>query len=158
MAWCPAGSDPGLCITAKEVPQEVVEFGRACQRKLMRQAQARALAETRRILLRGLGGTEDGVIGALAAVGLMSTRDDGRVIYVGDSELDHFDVSGVQNLDRMRSLGVDEVRRLDDQQLIVTGTVDVGKRLRPNYRGGKVVLFVSIGQEQGVDWCAERVV
>ena len=42
-------------------------------------------------------------------------------------------------------------------ELVTTGTVALGKRLRPNYRGGKVVLFVTPTQYDGTDWFAERV-
>jgi hypothetical protein len=156
-AWCPDGSDPGLCVIDGDVPAEVIDFGRACQKRLMTQDDARNLARKHVILLRGLGGTEDGVIGALAAVGLMNSCDDGRVIFVGDSEVDHYHISGLQRVVRMPAFGVDEVRRLDDQQLIASGIVDVGKRLRPNRRAGKVVLFVSPCDAEGIDWLAERV-
>jgi hypothetical protein len=156
-SWCPSGSDPGLCIAENTIPHEVVEFGRECQRQLVSQRQARELAQTHGILMRGLGGTEDGVIGALAAVGLMNTRNDGRVIFVGGAQVDHFYVSGVHAINAMPTFGVDEVRRLDNGQPVVAGSVDLGKRLRPNYREGKIVLFVSPCQHEGCDWLAERV-
>jgi hypothetical protein len=38
---------------------------------------------------------------------------------------------------------------------IGSGSIDVGKRLRPNYREGRVVLFVSRGELS--DWVAVRV-
>ena len=79
------------------------------------------------------------------------------MIYVGDSEVDHYHISGLQRVARMRAFGVDEVRRLDDQQLVASGIIDVGKRLRPNRRAGKVVLFVSPCEAEGIDWHAERV-
>ncbi len=157
LAWCPVGSDPGLCLVEGDVPQAVIEFGILCQRQLVTQDEARQLAAEQEIHLSGLGGTEDGVIGALAAVGLMATRDDGRVIYFGDAEVDHFDISGVYPVSRLAAFGVDEVRHVESQQLVTTGSVALGKRLRPNYRQGKVVLFVSPGQHQGTDWFAERV-
>jgi hypothetical protein len=157
LPWCPEGSDPGLCVIEAEVPQDVIDFGRLCQRELVTQQQARELASRHGFLLAGLGGTEDGVIGAVAAVGLMATRDDGRVIYFGDSQVDHFDISGVYPVSRLADFGVQEVRDLEGQQLVNTGTVALGKRLRPNYRQGKVVLFVTPCQNQGTDWHAERV-
>lgn len=155
--WCPEGSDPGLCLIDSNVPSAVVEFGQRCQRELVTQADARTLAVKNGIQLVGLGGTEDGVIGALAAVGLNSTRNDGRVIYLGSSEIDHFDISGSYPISRLRAFGVDEVRQLETEDLVTTGTVALGKRLRPNYRGGKVVLFVTPAVNVGTDWFAERV-
>jgi hypothetical protein len=133
-----AGSDPGLCVTCV-VPDEVVQFGRCCQREVMVQHAARRLAERHGIWLEGLGGTDDGVIGALAAVGLAAAGDDGRVLQVrGMAE----ELSGWHSLSRLREFGVDEVRGHASGQLVTAGDVDVGKRLRPNYRGGRVVLYV----------------
>ncbi len=98
------------------------------------------------------------MIGALAAVGLINTRNDGRVVYLGSAGVDHFDITGIHGVDAIRANGVDEVRCSATSQRVTAGTIDVGKRLRPNYRGGKVVLFVSllIGEES--DWRAERIV
>jgi hypothetical protein len=155
--WCPQGSDPGLCICDGEVPEALIEFGRRCQRELVTQNDARNLASEHGLQLLGLGGTEDGVIGALAAVGLNATRNDGRVIYLGSSEIDHFDISGSYPVSRLKAFGVDEVRQLDGENLVITGTVALGKRLRPNYRDGKVVLFVTPAVNAGTDWFAERV-
>jgi tRNA(Ile2) C34 agmatinyltransferase TiaS len=63
------GSDPGLCV-ACVVSEVVAVFGRRAQRELVTQDEARELAAEYGISLVGLGGTEDGVIGALAAVGV----------------------------------------------------------------------------------------
>src|SRR5512136_2340049 len=76
------GSDPGLCV-ANTVPQAVVEFGRRTQRELVTQDEARALAAAHSIPLLGLGGDENGVIGALAAAGLAASGEDGRYVLVG---------------------------------------------------------------------------
>jgi hypothetical protein len=155
--WCPEGSDPGVCVAANQPSPEVVEFGKACQTRIVIQAQARSLAERHALTLCGLGGTEDGVIGALAAVGLASTANEGRVVYLGKSPVDHYDVSGVHGCDELRELGVDEIRRINDDRPVEFGRIEVGKRLRPNLRKGRIVLFVSPSAEPGVDWDAERV-
>lgn len=155
--WCPDGSDPGLCLCEGDIPTEMIEFGERCQRELVTQADARNLAAEHKLRLTGLGGTEDGVIGALAAVGLNATRNDGRVIYLGSSEIDHFDISGSYPISRLKAFGVDEVRQLYSKALVITGSVALGKRLRPNFRDGKVVLFVTPATNAGTDWFAERV-
>ena len=62
-------SDPGLCVAAGDVPAAIVEFGRRAQNEVVAQSQARELASAVGLRLQGLGGSEDGVIGALAAVG-----------------------------------------------------------------------------------------
>lgn len=131
------GSDPGLCI-ASVVPPEVTAFGHRCQQDIVAQHEAHELAMRHNILLRGLGGTCGGVIGALAAVGLARQANDGRVVQLGQCD---DDLSGVQPIAALQALGVD-VRRLLDDQSITAGEVDVGKKLRPNLRGGHFVLFV----------------
>ncbi len=150
-----AGSDPGLCVTAR-VPRSVTEFGLRCQRQLMAQAEARGLAEAEGIRLEGLGGTEDGVIGALAAVGLAVTKNDGRIVQLGAWPDDLTGKTPLETLTRRSVL----VREVDTERPIVSGTVDVGKHLRPNYRNGQVVLFarrINAGSEvDRPDWEAVR--
>lgn len=138
LAWCPTGSDPGLCI-AESVPAEITEFGRMCQRAIVAQHEARRRAAACGIPLEGLGGTEDGVIGALAAVGLAASADDGRVVQIGRWP---DDLTGWQPVATLAERDV-VLRHIDSGEAIIEGLVDVGKRLRPNYRGDKVVLFVT---------------
>ena len=78
------------------------------------------------------------MIGALAAVGLAATEDDGRVVQIGAFP---DDLSGPQDLAQLHSRGV-QVKRLSDGREVTSGMIDVGKHLRPNLRGGKIVLFV----------------
>ena len=160
LPWCPVGSDPGLCI-AESVPAAVIEFGRRCQRELVRQQHAFDLAAAHGIFLEGLGGTNDGVIGALAAIGLMATKDDGRVIYCGSADSDLYDISGWQTVDTIHCQGVAEIRSIETCETITAGSIDLGKRLRPNFRQGKVVLFasaISEGLGEPPHWQAVRVV
>jgi hypothetical protein len=138
--WYVAGSDPGLCV-AESVPDEVIAFGARCQRALVRQDEAREIAARHGLYLAGFGGTEDGVIGALAAVGLLASGEDGRVVHRrGWTWPDGF--SGPQTVAAIHARGVDEVRRHPDGTPLEDGTVDIGKHLRPSYRGGRVVLYV----------------
>ncbi len=163
VAWCPVGSDPGLCVTRNEVdsvPAEVIAFGLRCQTELVTQEAARKVALKHDIFLEGLGGTEDGVIGALAAIGLLATRNDGRVIYRENVGGDLFDISGCQAVNSLLDFGVDRVARYDSGERVTTGVVDLGKRLRPNYRGGRIVLFVVPADSETANdahWRAVRV-
>jgi hypothetical protein len=151
--WCPAGSDPGLCVT-ETVPPAVIAWGLRCKRELVTQLEARQIAADHDIHLEGLGGTEDGVIGALAAVGLMATKNDGRVVHFGLGGEDWYDVTGCLTVEEVLARGVQEVRTMDGASL-TSGTVDIGKRLRPNYRQGKVVLYVTPNAD--THWDAVRI-
>lgn len=137
------GSDPGVCV-AVEVPSAITEFGRRCQTEIMTQAYARALANQYSIYLTGLGGTQDGVIGALAAVGLAQTIDDGRIVLLNNS--DH--IAGVTSVESLHQLGI-HVWNVSADAEVQSGHVDVGKHLRPNLQGGRIVLFVE--PSQGMD-------
>lgn len=139
-AWYVPGSDPGLCV-AEQVPAEVTAFARRCKSEVVPQAEARRLASSHGIHLEGFGGTEDGVIGALAAVGLLASGDDGRVVHLpGWSWPDAF--AGLQPVPVIRERGVDEIRNGEDGPAVESGTVDIGKHLRPSYRNHRVVLVV----------------
>lgn len=155
VAWCPLGSDPGLCVT-EAMPSAIVEWGLRCKRELVTQAEARQIAAEHGVHLEGLGGTEDGVVGALAAVGLMETRNDGRVVYFNCGDADWYDVTGRLGVSDILARGVDEIRTTDTGEPLRAGIVDVGKRLRPNYRQGKVVLYVA--RNETPHWEAVRVV
>ena len=93
------------------------------------------------------------MIGAVAAVGLAATGDDGRVVQLGDWP---DDLSGPQELSALAARGI-EVRR-ETGEVVEEGAVDVGKRLRPNRRQGRVVLFVTSAEDAGpsVRWRAVR--
>ena len=155
--WFKVGSDPGLCVT-ETVPADVIALGRRTKDEIVRQHEARDLARTCGIHLEGLGGTEDGVIGALAAVGLAATGDDGRVVHIGDWP---DDLAGPQPVKQIEQRGV-EVRCYVTGNAVKSGAVDVGKHLRPNMSGGEIVLFVTAVPDReagsGPNWQAVRLV
>lgn len=74
------GSDPGLCLAAADdqaIPA-LQSFGRQCTAKIVTQMDA--ITSAGRVHLSGHGGTNDGIIGAAAAVGLTSSGWSGRFI------------------------------------------------------------------------------
>jgi tRNA(Ile2) C34 agmatinyltransferase TiaS len=129
------GSDPGLCV-AHSVPATVIEFGRRAQRQLVTQSEARALAEAHAIPMLGLGGSQDGVIGALAAVGLAASGEDGRYVLVGRSR----ELSGLQSIPSLLAAGIQAVRTADGRP--VTDGLVLTDKLRPARRGGQPVAVV----------------
>jgi tRNA(Ile2) C34 agmatinyltransferase TiaS len=129
------GSDPGVCV-ACSVPAVVREFGRRAQRELVSQAEARALAAAHGLGLLGLGGDEGGIIGALAAVGLVASGEDGRYVLVGRSR----ELRGRQPVEALLAAGIAAVRTVDGQ-LVSQGLIDTD-RLRPARRGSRPVAIV----------------
>lgn len=82
LSYCAPGSDPGLCIAHEDrINAELIEFGQNATGK--RTTQQAAMNIARNIELYGLGGTNDGIIGACAAVGLTKFGWCGRFIEYG---------------------------------------------------------------------------
>lgn len=75
------GSDPGVCIADTEsISQAVMDFGVAASREVLKIEDAFSLAKQASVLLCGLGGSCQGVIGALASVGQCAQGNKGRFI------------------------------------------------------------------------------
>jgi tRNA(Ile2) C34 agmatinyltransferase TiaS len=72
------GSDPGLCVCAENNPaiENLGVFGKKCLVEKMSQEDARLFAQSAH--LSGHGGTNDGIIGAAAGVGLTHSGMTGR--------------------------------------------------------------------------------
>ena len=136
------GSDPGLCVTDR-APAAITAFGRLAQTQLVRQDQARALAADHHIHLLGLGGTQDGVIGALAAVGLAACGNDGRYVLIGRSR----ELQGLQPVEALLDAGVASVQTLTGAT-VERGLVQTDK-LRPARRNAQAIAYV---EWQGEHW------
>jgi len=74
------GSDPGLCFACEgdHTLAELIVFGRTCATQIVTQKDA--LKAALGIHISGHGGTNDGIIGAAAAVGLTASGWHGRFI------------------------------------------------------------------------------
>jgi tRNA(Ile2) C34 agmatinyltransferase TiaS len=129
------GSDPGLCV-AGTVPAAISEFGRRAQRELVRQDDAIGLASAHGLPLVALGGDGSGIIGALAAVGLAATGEDGRYVLVGRSR----ELSGLQPVPALLAAGIVAVQTAEGQP-VMEGLVQTDK-LRPARRGGRPIAVV----------------
>jgi len=78
------GSDPGLCVVSEDNPvlTALESFGSLCTAKVL--SQRDALQAVGSAHLSGHGGTNDGIIGAAAAVGLTASGWSGRFIEYSD--------------------------------------------------------------------------
>lgn len=75
------GSDPGLCVASDEQGtnrQLLSEFGLQAKRCVLTKQQAYDIAHRASVHLSEHGGSGDGVIGALAGIGLRMDGNDGR--------------------------------------------------------------------------------
>jgi hypothetical protein len=133
------GSDPGVAVVAGKPPFGALEFARRAQAGLVTQREAVGVAAQAGLLVTGLAGTEDGVIGAVAAAALRADGNDGR--YVGLSGirgltgtmtvteiLDRTGIAAVVDVDTGEPVGGD-------------GRLDTGDWVRPRLTGGRPVLM-----------------
>jgi hypothetical protein len=146
--WFVAGSDPGLCV-ATGATDEMKAFSLRCKSEVVTQEEARNIAARAGCHLEGLGGTEQGVIGALAAVSLVAGGEDGRVVHLHTWPYPDDAFCGPQQIEDLSARGVAEVRQLNSNEPVTNGPIDIGKHLRPNWRGGRVVLLVDAVADAG---------
>jgi len=138
------GSDPGLCVAAaaSSAMAPMTAFGYRCATQRVTQKEAMDAAAG--VHLSGHGGTNDGIIGAAAAVGLTASGWSGRFIewgtlrelprYVSVADLQRLNIA-VMSLDRDAQIPSPEDR------------VDTRDWVRPRLIGDRPVLMVkSSGQ------------
>lgn len=148
------GSDPGLAVTTS-ASAEMMAFASRAKTEVVNQNDARTVASRSACYLQGLGGTNQGIIGALAAVAFAAGGDDGRIVHV-DAWPWPDPLSGVQYVTAIHDRGIADIRTTSGEAF--TGdVVDVGKHLRPNWRRGRIVLFVEPPAAPGSPWQAAKV-
>lgn len=133
------GSDPGLCICPENNPAIVnlMVFGKTCAERVV--SQKDALAAAKGVHLSGHGGTNDGVIGAAAAVGLTFQGWSGRFIEFGRLR----DIPESVEVGTLEQLGINVISLDRDAQ--IPGQADIVENsgwLRPRLLGGRPVLLV----------------
>lgn len=146
--WFVPGSDPGFCV-AYNVTEEMKAFSLRCKSEVVTQDEARSIAAGAGCHLEGLGGTEQGVIGALAAVGLVAGGEDGRVVHLFSWPYPEHGFAGPQAIEELRARGIAEIRQIGSGKPVTAGPIDIGKHLRPSWRGGQIVLYVEASTEAG---------
>jgi hypothetical protein len=143
------GADPGVCVVrADAVGPSVVEFGRRAQREVLQRGEAEALAAREGCRLAGLAGTREGVIGALAAVGLRAGGNDGRFIALGGIR----DLGGVVPVQALLDAGIAAVLCPGECPPGPSDRVETLGWVRPRLVEGRAALLVERSQDDGVDW------
>ena len=133
------GSDPGVCLAeAEQVSRAMEQFGLAATSRIVQIQEAYELAEKAGVDLRGLGGDNLGVIGALGSVGLRSEGNEGRYI----------DLPGLRELpERVKSenlccIGIELRYRIVEHQPRPADFYETLGWVRPRLENGKPVLRV----------------
>jgi hypothetical protein len=146
------GSDAGFCISAfDDVSDEVVTFGHRAKSVVLRQAEARDLAQRHGMILEGVTGDEGGVIGAIASVGLRKGAHDGRFVWVEGVR----DLRGVTTAGHLRtSTGIDLLQTPADDTIADDERILVEPWPRPVLFNDRAVLLIERAEKSDgeCDW------
>ena len=136
------GSDPGLCVAVQELiikPELLIEFGKKAKEEIILIPEAYDLAIKCGVHLSEHGGTGQGVIGALAGIGLRLSGNDGR--FKGKLKL--LSESGFESVDYILShTGFERVKDIDGKDLKGEEIVVLGEELKSVFLEGKSTLLV----------------
>ena len=151
----PEGCDTGLCVVPfKEVSNEIVAWGLLAKKEVLEKESCIRLAEKENIHLEGLAGTHDGIIGALAAIGLRKSGNDGRFLWLkGQQELRDLG-SGIYTTEHLMEVhNFDSIENREGRKIKGDSSVYLSDWTRPVLRNGKAVLIVEpAGKESGYEW------
>ena len=147
------GSDPGLCVVRENDPvmPQLISFGRLCTAQVMTQRDITALVNGTH--LSGHGGTNDGIIGAAAAVGLTVSGWCGRFIEFG--RLREF--PALMTAGELEAAGI-HVVSLDRNTMVPDpdDAINTKDWLRPRLWGSRPVLPVLPAGEKAWESMGER--
>lgn len=146
------GSDAGLCLAWQdETPLALHQFGFLCKRQVVTQQRAWDIAAQYGLKLHGLTGDKDGVIGALAAVGLNGSGSDGRMLW-----LDGMRETAEQTVklgDLLDQTGIDLVQSIEGQVLTEHALeIEMGAWPRAIWQGGRSTLVVEKNEDNNDVW------
>ncbi|MBE9467327.1 MAG: hypothetical protein IMY72_03275 [Bacteroidetes bacterium] len=135
------GSDAGLAVAEyNKIEGEVLSWGLRAKKDILTQPEARDIAKKNNILLEGLTGDKDGIIGSLAAIALRKSGNDGRFIWIKGTELRQ--LKGVYKIEQLfKEINFDAV--VDRNLKIVSNieTIDAGEWLRPILKNNKKIII-----------------
>lgn len=137
------GSDPGLCIltfNAERDYSELIEFGKDAKIKVLTKKDALICGENNQLHLSEHGGTGQGIIGALAGVGLRLLGYDGEV----KGALKHIAINHTYSVSELKELPeVQHVLELSTKQAVANSAIiNICNRTKTVLYQHQYVLFV----------------
>ncbi|GIU41686.1 DNA-binding protein [Shewanella algidipiscicola] len=148
---CAPASDPGIALLDLQAAcdhQALIDFGLAAKKEVKTKAEAYALAHSQSIHLSEHGGTGQGVIGAMAGLGLRLQGNDGRI--KGQFKLPGLEAGMVELsvAEAIEQTGVDCVLTDSGEPLCFKTPLQLSGKVKAVYREHQVCLLVY--QQEGV--------
>ncbi len=134
------GSDVGLCVAEwDKVNSATQTFGKQAKEKVLTQAEALSVAKQAGLFLEGLTGTKEGIIGALAAVGLRKSGNDGRFLWVPGL----YEVSSICTVRQLyQTASIDRIQDLEGNLVSEDTKIKTSPWPRPVLIDGQAVMLV----------------
>jgi hypothetical protein len=146
------GSDPGLCVAAAprlSDVQPLILFGRAAKARVLDKAAAYSLAGQAGLHLSEHGGSGQGVVGALAGVGLRLGGNDGRL----KGRLSVGPAGARRSVDDLRREPlIEAIRSLDGHLPEASELVELGEKVKTVLQDGRSVLLVEATGDPATPW------
>ena len=150
---CAPGSDVGLCISELgSINNSVIDWGQKAKTEILTKNAAIEVAIEANIYLEGFLGTLDGIIGALAAVGLRKSGVDGRFIWLKGKELRDF--SGIYSAKELFELSIfDEIVTKDKNAISTNEKINISEWIRPVLSDSKISVIVEpVLNNENYEW------
>lgn len=144
------GSNPGLCIANEEALSKAVKkFGVMAKEEVLCKEDAHALSQKNNICLTSHGGNGKGVIGALAAVGLRASGNDGRFVWLKGIR----EMQGIYSIAQILDIsGIRSIKENMGRELGHMNKINVGTSLRPLLINGLPTILVEKENEHNSLW------
>lgn len=149
---CVPGSDGGLAIASlNDITEQVIQWGKMAKNHVLKQAEAWKLAEENTIFLEGFTGNNDGVIGALAAIGLRKWGNDGRCIWLKGKEIR--EISGVYSQKSLQAIcPIDQIITEEGLPAEADELIQTGEWMRPALKNHKITLYIEKSDNPKYTW------
>jgi len=147
------GCNGGLGIAEENsVSEEIEEWGRRAKREVLNMKDAEDLAQRNDIFCTGICGDHMGVIGALAAIGLRKTGNDGRFIWQPGKQMR--DMQGTMTVEElMKGTQIDAVMTKEGKILGPDEMIDLTDWVRTVLINHKTYVLAERNlKRSGSDW------
>ena len=144
------GSDAGLCIARyDEVNDDIINWGLSAKCTVLNMQDASKLADQAGIFLQGYTGNHEGIIGALAAIGLHASGNDGRYIWRrGIKELREMEIGIYLSKQLKDILALDDISTVEQEKPMEEDRIIINEWVRPILKDHKAVLIIEKTKKQ----------
>ncbi len=150
VAHCAPSSKVGICLAElSAVDAAIQEFGRSAKDEVLVLDATRSLGRQREIHMECIKDSGAGVIGALAAIGLHASGNDGRYVWLPKLR----DLDGRYTVADLTELLDVRVETISGVALPSSAEIEAVEWMRPILRGGRAILLAEKGNVYGeIGW------